>query len=316
MYYGYLATGFKSGGIGDVFRGTLARGLRNDDGSPIEPCTQIQIILGQCDELNPVTKDITIETDFDEEEVTTLELGFKLRLLDGKLELRGAYFYSLYEDLQYAYVGALAYTENWDAYRDLNGDEIDIDGDGEIDYDWFGRPAITGYITENVPEVTIQGFELEYDSRPWRGGRIFGYVSWLDSEITDDWNIKWNYDPVSYLNLSFDESLDSEDDVLQVNLKGNEMAVSPPWKVHLTIDHAFFFPQKRITIVPWLTAHWEDASYLTIFNVDKHVDDMDFVILDEDIRYTDDRRQAWSMYHAGVRLYHGQLHGRGLHATT
>jgi iron complex outermembrane receptor protein len=307
LYYGYLATGFKSGGIGDVFRGTLARGLRNDDGSPIEPCTQIQIILGQCSELNPVTTGVTLETDFDEEEVTTLELGFKLRLLDGGLELRGAYFYSLYKDLQYAYVGALAYTEIWDAYRDLNGDEIDIDGDGEIDYDWFGRPAITGYITENVPEVTLQGFELEYDSRPWRGGRIFGYVSWLDSEITDDWNIKWNYDPVSYLNLSFDESLDSEDEVLQVNLKGNEMAVSPPWKVHVTVDHAFFFPQKKISIVPWLTAHWEADSYLTIFNVDKHVDDMDFVILDEDIRYTDDKRQAWSMLHAGVRLYTGNL---------
>ena len=128
-------------------------------------------------------------------------------------------------------------------------------------------------------------------------------MSWIDSEITDDWITKWNYDPVSYLNLSFDESLDSENDVLQVNLKGNEMAVSPPWKVHLTIDHAFFFPQKRMTIVPWLTAHWEDDSYLTIFNVDKHVDDMDFVILDEDIRYTDDKRQAWSMFHAGVRLY-------------
>ena len=183
--------------------------------------------------------------------------------------------------MQYAYVGALAYTERWDAYRDINGDEIDIDGDGEIDYDWFGRPAITGYITENVPEVTLQGFEFEYDSRPWRGGRIFGYVSWLDSEITEDWNIKWNYDPVSYLNLSFDESLNSEDDVLQVNLRGNEMAVSPPWKVHLTVDHAFFFEQKKMTIVPWLTAHWEADSYLTIFNVDKHVDDMDFVILDD-----------------------------------
>ena len=34
---------------------------------------------------------------------------------------------------------------------------------------------------------------------------------------------------------------------------------------------------------------------------------MDFVILDEDIRYTDDRREPWSMLHAGVRLYAGNL---------
>ncbi len=201
--------------------------------------------------------------------------------------------------------GHQTYTEKYGPYTDINGTELDIDGDGEIDFDWFGRPAITGFVTENVPEVTLQGFELEYDWRAWRGGRINGYVSWIDSEITDDWITKWNYDPVSYLNLSFAESLDSENEVLQVNLRGNEMAVSPPWKVHLTVDHAFAFEQRKMTIVPWVTAHWEDESYLTIFNVDKHTDDMNFVISDEDIRFTDDKRLAWSMVHAGVRLYSG-----------
>ena len=34
---------------------------------------------------------------------------------------------------------------------------------------------------------------------------------------------------------------------------------------------------------------------------------MDFVILDEDIRYTDDKRQAWSMLHAGLRFHRGGL---------
>jgi iron complex outermembrane receptor protein len=36
---------------------------------------------------------------------------------------------------------------------------------------------------------------------------------------------------------------------------------------------------------------------------------MDFVILDEDIRYTDDKRKAWSMFHGGVRVYHGNWVG-------
>ncbi len=62
-----------------------------------------------------------------------------------------------------------------------------------------------------------------------------------------------------------------------------------------------------MTIVPWVTAHWEGDSYLTIWNVDKHTDDLDFVIMDQDIRYTDDKREAWSMVHAGLRLYHGDL---------
>jgi iron complex outermembrane receptor protein len=62
-----------------------------------------------------------------------------------------------------------------------------------------------------------------------------------------------------------------------------------------------------MTLVPWVTAHVEDGSYLTIWNVDKHTDDMDFVILDQDIKYTDDRRNAWSMLHGGLRLYHGNF---------
>jgi iron complex outermembrane receptor protein len=55
---------------------------------------------------------------------------------------------------------------------------------------------------------------------------------------------------------------------------------------------------------------------LTIWNVDKHTDDMDFVILPQDIRYTDDKREAWSMVHAGVALYRGdwkvELYGYNL----
>jgi iron complex outermembrane receptor protein len=32
---------------------------------------------------------------------------------------------------------------------------------------------------------------------------------------------------------------------------------------------------------------------------------MDFVIPDSDIKYTDDKREAWSMVHAGLRMYKG-----------
>jgi len=271
LLYSYLATGFKAGGIGDVF---------ND--------------------INPRTgEEIRVETAYGPETVTTLELGFKNSLFDGKLDLRGAYFYSDYDNMQYASVGAIAFTERLDFLRDDFGNLIP-DGNGFFEFGWVPTP-IVAYFTQNVPGAQIQGFELEYDWRPWAGGRIKGYASWLDTQITEDWFSIWSYDPVSY----FDQSIDPQQPELQVNLKGNDLAVSPPVKLHMTIDHAFLMPQGKTTIVPWLTAHWEADSYLTIWNVDKHTDDLDFVILDEDIRYTDDRRQAWSMLHAGVRIYHG-----------
>jgi len=168
-----------------------------------------------------------------------------------------------------------------------------------------GTPLVVAYYTQNVPGAQIQGLELEYDWWAWRGGRIQGYASWLDTEITEDWVTKWDYDPVSYFATDFASSVDAANELLRVNLKGNELAVSPAFKVHMTVDHAFLLEKKRMTIVPWVTVHWEDDSYLTIWNVDKHTDDMDFVIRDEDIKYTDDKRESWSMLHAGLRFYTG-----------
>ena len=271
LLYSYLATGFKAGGIGDVF-----------------------------EETNPRTGElITARTAYEPEEVLTFELGFKQRLFGDKLNLRGAYFYTDYENMQYASVGAIAFTERFQPLLDMNGDFV-RDEFGNIVFGFVTAPIIA-FFTQNVPGAEIQGFELEYDWRPWNGGRIHGYATWLDTEITDDWTTKWNYDPVSYFGLSFAQSVDPTNPVLEVNMKGNQLAVSPEFGLRMTVEHAFFL-QGDAVIIPWVTASWEDDSYLTIWNVDQHTDDMDFVILDEDIRYTDDKREAWTMVHAGVRL--------------
>lgn len=275
LLYTYLASGFKSGGIGDVFH-----------------------------EVNPRTgEEINVRTEFGPEEVLTLEVGFKTRLANDRLSLRGAYFYSDYDDMQYASVGAIAMTDRWEALRDDNGQPI-LDENGNPVFGWVVAPIIA-YYTQNVPGADIQGFELEYDWTPWRGGHVFGYASWLDTEITDDWITKWNYDPVYYFGIDYEQSVDPTNPLLEVNLKGNELAVSPPFRFHITGEHVFNLGTAG-TLMPWVTFHWEDESYLTIWNVDKHTDDMNFVVYDEDIRYTDDRREPWSMVHAGLRYYYGR----------
>ncbi len=177
-----------------------------------------------------------------------------------------------------------------------------MDDNGDPVFGWVTAPLIA-YYTQNVPGAEIQDFEIEYDTRPWKGGRISGYLSGLDTEITEDWNTKWNYDAVSYFGITYDESIDPTNELLQVNLKGNELAVSPALKVHVNLEHAFDLGSLG-TLVPWTTFHWEDDSYLTIWNVEKHTDNLDFAIADEDIRYTDDKREAYAMYHAGIRFYH------------
>ena len=37
-------------------------------------------------------------------------------------------------------------------------------------------------MTKNVPNSTIQGVELEFDWKPYEAGRLFGWVSMLDTE--------------------------------------------------------------------------------------------------------------------------------------
>ena len=161
---------------------------------------------------------------------------------------------------------------------------------------------IVAYYTQNVPGAEIQGFELEYDWLPWNGARIHGYASCLDTEITEEWITKWNYDPVAYFGITFEESIDPTNEILEVDLEGNELAVSPPLKLHLNFEQKLEM-RGLGAFVPWVTAHWEDEAYLTLWNVDKHTDDLDFVISDEDIRFTDDKREAFSMWHAGLRFY-------------
>ncbi len=268
----YLASGFKSGGIGDVFR-----------------------------EINPRTgEEINVRTSFGPEEVLTWEIGFKSKIANNKLNLKGAYFYTDFDDMQYASVGSIATTERWEVLRDDQGQPI-LDDEGNPVFGWVAAPIIA-YYTQNVPGAKIQGFEFEYDWNAWKGGRLYGYFSWLDTEITDDWITKWNYDAVSYFGISYEESIDPENPILEVNLKGNELAVSPPWKFHLIGEHVFDFGSSG-SLQPWVTFHWEDEAYLTLWNVDKHTDDLDFVIRDEDIKYTDDRREAWYMVHAGLRYF-------------
>jgi iron complex outermembrane receptor protein len=155
LLYAYLATGFKAGGIGDVVHGTNLV----ETGDPNEPF---------------IFEKFTLRSAYDPEQVTTLELGFKQWFLNKKLNLRGAYFFSDYENMQYAAVGTLGFTQEWGQLYDPDGNFI---GYGLVD-----KPIIA-YFTDNVPGAEIQGFELEYDWRAWKGGRIVGYASWLDTQI-------------------------------------------------------------------------------------------------------------------------------------
>lgn len=120
MLYGSVATGFKSGG----FTGSAST-------------------LAQA----------TIP--FDEETALSYELGFKSMLLDRRLRLNGAIFFTEYEDLQVTR---------------------------------FFQPAgasLGEFITENAGEAEAQGVELEFTWLVNENIEVGGSYAYLDTEYTD-----------------------------------------------------------------------------------------------------------------------------------
>ena len=228
LLYGYLATGFKSGGIGDVFEGTVVDGDLDENGRPsiISP-RRSRSHRRSIRKRSPRSSSASSSGCWTGS--STCEAPTSTRTTRTCSTRRSARSPS-------PRVASAA------GHQRGSGR---LDGDGNLDVRLGGQPPFTAYFTQNVPGAQIQGFELEYDSRPWTGGRIHGYVSWLDTEITEDWITKWDYDPVSYFGLDFASAADAANERLQVNLKGNELAVSPPFKLHVTVDHAFFFDRRQ-----------------------------------------------------------------------
>ncbi|MDR7123125.1 TonB-dependent receptor [Rheinheimera soli] len=270
MLYGYVASGFKAGGIGDVFE------VVNDRTGEVQ----------------------RFETQFEPEQVLTYELGTKTSLLDNSLNLQAVFFYTDYQDMQYASVGSIGNVERLAAIENPDGSPV-LDGNGQPVLDFQNMPVIA-YYTQNVPGSTIKGLELEFDWKPYPSGRISGYVTWTDARITDDWITKWDYDPEYLFNLSYEESIDPENTLLTTNLKGNQLAMVPKYSANLSYTHSFDLADYGY-IHGWFNVNWKDKSYNTIWNLDKHLDDMDFVVPDEALAYIDDSRDAFTSVNASLK---------------
>jgi iron complex outermembrane receptor protein len=95
----------------------------------------------------------TLDTTFDEETVTSYEVGSKNQFWDGRLQLNGALFYYDYEDLQ------------------ISGIEV-------VDE----QPVLA---QTNLPEAEMFGGELEWIALVGDSVRLNGAIAYLDTEATE-----------------------------------------------------------------------------------------------------------------------------------
>ncbi|MBN8429423.1 TonB-dependent receptor [Microbulbifer salipaludis] len=281
MVYGYVANGYKGGGIGDVL-------YKQSTISPENP-----------------TGD-RFDTSYDGETVVTYEVGVKTSLLDGDMNLRANYFYNDYKDQQFSTWTIYDVTFTYEPARDDVGEPIfDANGDPVLEE---VRKDHGTFLTRNAASSRIQGLELEMEWAPWAGGHIGGYVTFLDTEITSDYWKQWGSEPGQVFNndanpsdSSFGNSSDYYDPRYPSyrNLKGNELAYSPNASLTVNMSHTFEF-RDGSSLTPFLSVHWEDDAYLDIDNRDKWVIPEEDMREGVDIAWFTDKRDAWTMATANL----------------
>ncbi|WP_299588224.1 hypothetical protein [uncultured Microbulbifer sp.] len=135
--------------------------------------------------------------------------------------------------------------------------------------DIVAEPAVV-YRTKNTARVEIKGLELGFDWAPYPNGHVSGFATWLRKEITSDFVNRWNFNNQALFELEdWAAAHDDSNDDLCRNLKSNELPVSPRYSFTINYDHTFEMADGS-RVIPFIGVHWEDQSYLTYWNVDKH----------------------------------------------
>jgi iron complex outermembrane receptor protein len=183
-----------------------------------------------------------INFEYDPEFNTTYELGFKSVHLDGDLKLLGNVFYSDYEDMQRTLFGFVG-------YRELDGQ------------------AIYTLMTKNVPNSTIQGVELEFDWKPYEAGRLFGWVSMLDTENGASSSAEGTQDGY----LCIERALMGVDPCSNdgtIDLSGKNLTWSPELSWNLQFEHNTY-TANGFRIMNIISANYTGEMYYNETNYDR-----------------------------------------------
>jgi iron complex outermembrane receptor protein len=240
--YGVVATGSKAGSFGD--------------GVDVCRCGRIEFF------------------EFDPEEVTNYELGYKGTLLDGRMSVQVAAFFTDYDDKQVSQFRTVGFVE------DPPGEILDPPQD------------IGSLVTTNAASADIKGFELEFDYlTPWDGGRFSGFFAYLDTEF-NSWP---GYAGEAYFcdqRATIGEQyacVPADDGSGSSDIEGNELPYATPMEFSVSYTHEFFLGDGS-TVTPFVRVHWEDETHMSEGNFDD-LDEFsdkreDFATLDMTLRYT------------------------------
>ena len=246
--YGSIGTGYKSGGFGDA----------------VDIC--------DCN--------IVDTFDYDPEENITYELGVKATLLDGRLNLLGNIFMLDNTNLQDTFYAIVGFSGEEiavpDSYVDTEGRAVDCSAqeevelaEGEVAPDpvqcvVVGRDIGT-LITQNIGKTRNIGAEIEFDWAPYYGGRVTGWVAWLDSEIRDLEDVQdgWYCLERALLGLTNcpEKTVNANgDEGRWTSFVGNAMPWSPKYSATVNYEHNWFL-SNGLRLSPYISVNWTDEMF-------------------------------------------------------
>tara|TARA_B100001248_G_scaffold257659_1_gene240569 strand:+ start:258 stop:2984 length:2727 start_codon:yes stop_codon:yes gene_type:complete len=263
--YAYLATAYKSGSLADVY---------------VAPSNSILYSEGQRVDLN-----------YDPEYVTTGEWGIKARNDENTLNYAFNAFYTVYDGKQFT--------------GNLPVDVVEVYGyDSDPNSPTFGQftyfdQGVTLWTTENFGEQTHWGLEFEYNWLPYDGGKLSGFVTSYHTEFTEDFITMWRYGQDALFGRDYGASIDPTNPNNFVNLKGNEAPYTPDLAFTIRFEHTYRL-QNGMEFKPGMNYHWESSSYVTPWNMDKHVNDEGGCIgpnyFCQPVENYTDKRDRWEIY--------------------
>lgn len=240
MVFTSLSTGYKSGGFGD--KDDRCGGQTCVDG----PSPQYTFFP------------------YLPETVTNLELGYKGKLLDNRLSFSATLFYSKYKNMQ------------------VTGDNFAarIKTDAPCPADNLTCDIHTTWQTVNVGVVDIPGLELEFDYKPWKGARIGGFFSYVNTKMkdypsfSDDWgcSVRAEFGAVPCPDTYVGSQRELAGRQIY-DITGNHLPLSPKYSFGVNFSQNIVLDNSYV-LIPWVAVKWQDKMYFTLRNLDNpHISD-------------------------------------------
>ena len=241
MLFASLATGYRPGGFGDQFD-TCGGGTCVDGGSKKYSFLEYQ-----------------------PETTTNFELGYKGRLLNNKLDLGVTVFSTDYKDMHTTGMNAVGQKQMQP---------------GQTCPDW--NPAcdiVNAWKTENIGRARIQGLELEFNSRPWAGGRLSGYLAFLDAKVKayptydDNWICGYRemFGAEACAPIYLGGDADKRGRRIR-DVRGHQLPYAP--KFSYALNYAHDLNLGGYTLTPSLGMRYQSKMYFTVRNLDNaHIGD-------------------------------------------